>query len=410
MFWIITIGLTLIATVLFAVALRRGGADSDAVSDFDIRVYRDQLKEIEKDVARGVIDGDEAERLRTEVSRRILAADATQERRGDLAASARSQGLMIGVTALVLIAGSFALYVGIGPITGLGAPGYGDLSLQNRIAQAEVLRLNRPSQATAEERAVPPATSEADGDYIALVRQLRDAVAQRPDDLEGHVLLVRAEARLGDFVAAHQTQQKVIALKGETITVDDLGRYANLLVLAADGYVSPETEAVVTEMLSVQPNHPLARYYYGLMLSQTGRPDLAFRMWDALLREGPAEAPWIAPILGQIEDLAARSGVRYQIPPIGAGRGPSQEDIDAAEDLTPTERIEMIRGMVSGLAERLSTEGGPPEDWAQLISSLGVLGRIDDARLVYQNALEVFSDDPTALDIVNRAADRAGLI
>jgi cytochrome c-type biogenesis protein CcmH len=77
--------------------------------------------------------------------------------------------------------------------------------------------------------------------------------------------------------------------------------------------------------------------------------------------------------------------------------------------MTGAERIEMIEGMVSGLSERLASEGGPAPDWAQLIGALGVLGRTDQALAIYQNAQTVFSDDKTAIDLITRAAQRAGV-
>ena len=104
-----------------------------------------------------------------------------------------------------------------------------------------------------------------------------------------------------------------------------------------------------------------------------------------------------------------RAGVNYALPAIGTGRGPSQDQIDAAQDLSPAERMEMIEGMVSGLGERLATDGGPVEDWAQLISALGVLGRMDEAAAILANARQAFGADPTAVDILARVADRIGL-
>ena len=182
------------------------------------------------------------------------------------------------------------------------------------------------------------------------------------------------------------------------------------MVLAAGGYVSPEAEAVAETILARDAQNGVARYYWGLMQLQTGRPDRAFRVWDALLRAGPEDAPWISPILAQIEDVARDAGVRYQLPVIGSGRGPSNEDIEAAEAMSPAERMQMIQGMVSGLAERLASEGGPPDDWAQLITALGVLGRFDQAVVVFENAKRVYGEDPGAMDVINGAADRAGIL
>ena len=175
--------------------------------------------------------------------------------------------------------------------------------------------------------------------------------------------------------------------------------------------VSPEAEEVLTQVLSRDPTNGAARYYIGLMLAQTGRPDNAFRIWDQLLREGPREAAWIEPILAQIEELAFRAGVTYQLPEIGpglnTGDGPTAADIEAAGELSPSERLEMIESMVQGLSDRLGTEGGPVQDWAQLITALGVLGQTGAARAVYENAVQVFADDTRALDLLLRAGQRA---
>lgn len=41
----------------------------------DLEVYRDQLREVEADAARGMIDAQSAEQARIEISRRILSAE-----------------------------------------------------------------------------------------------------------------------------------------------------------------------------------------------------------------------------------------------------------------------------------------------------------------------------------------------
>ncbi len=370
----------------------------------DVQVYRDQLAEVERDVARGVLPDADATRVRTEISRRILAADAA----GHIVVSAggKPSPVVTSVIAVVLLGGSLALY------WQLGAPGYGDLALQDRIARAEDMRLNRPDQATAEAELpaadLPP---ELSSEYQALLTRLRDTVAARPDDIQGNMLLAQNEARVGNYAAAAAAQGKVVRLKGTEASVEEVSGYAELMVMAAGGYVSPEAEAVLRAVLSREVENGTARYYWGLMLVQTGRPDLAFRMWDGLLRRGPEDAPWIAPILAQIGPIATLAGVDYTVPEIGSGalRGPSTEDVDAAQDMTPAERMEMIGGMVETLSSRLATQGGPVEDWARLISSLGVLGETARARSIYENAVEVFADDPAAMDDIQRAGERAGV-
>ncbi|WP_187432070.1 hypothetical protein ROLI_025180 [Roseobacter fucihabitans] len=404
LFWITAGVLALCVTLLLALGLRapRLGTVEPAAA-YDLRVYRDQLREIDKDLARGVVDEADAERIRAEVSRRILTADANlQADQITLDATRGAAKLVAAAIALVLIGGSFGLYLQ------LGAPGYGDLALADRIEMADTARTERPSQATAE-ASLPPhqMPSDASPDYVALVAQLRETVAARPDDLQGNILLAQNEANMGNFAAAARAQSQVLRIKGADAGPADFLDYADMLVLAAGGYVSPEAETALRRTLSFDQANGAARYYMGLMMAQTGRPDTAFRMWDALLREGPESAPWIPPILTQIEEMAFRAGVTYQIPQIGAGRGPNAADIEAAGDMSPAERMEMIQSMVGGLSERLATEGGTVDEWAQLIGALGVLGRTGQARAVYENAIEVFADDTRALDHLLRAGQRA---
>lgn len=403
LFWIITGLLTLGVVATLALALMRGTADERPPAAYDLDVYRDQLREVARDLERGVLSEADAERATNEVSRRILAADAALARSQSGMHVGRAAPVVALGTALILIGGTFYIYLE------LGAPGYGDLALRDRIESAQILRAERPSQDAAEASLPSPPLSDASPDYVALVEQLRDAVQNRPDDLEGLILLSQAESRLGNFAAAHAAKAQVIEQKGADATATDFSEYADLMILAAGGYVSPEAEAVLERTLAMDPTDGPARYYFGLMMSQTGRPDTALRVWDQLLREGPEDAPWITPIDAQITNMAMRAGVDYARPAIGSGRGPSQADIAAAEDMTPSERMDMIRGMVTGLSDRLATEGGPVEEWAQLISALGTLGEIEQSRAIFNNAMDVFGNDLTAVDILNRTADRVGL-
>jgi len=404
-FWLIAAaGAALVSLVLLRALWRGAQSPVPARTEHDLQVYRDQLAEVEREVAREVLSEADAARVRTEISRRILAADTS--RADAVQPGAGPSKLVMGVIALAMIGGSLALYLQ------LGAPGYGDLALKDRIAFAQELRENRPTQAAAQAGLPPtPGLADLSPEYAALLKQLRETVAKRPDDIQGQTLLAQNEARVGNFVAAATAQSAVVRIKGAEASVEDVAGYAELLVLAAGGYVSPEAEAVLRAVLARDVENGTARYYWGLMLVQTGRPDQAFKMWDGLLRRGPEDAPWIEPILAQIEPIAEMAGVDYTVPEIGVGalRGPSADDIEAAQDMTPAQRMEMIGSMVDGLSERLATQGGPVEDWSRLISSLGVLGQTDRAQAIYDNALEVFAGDPSALDEIFRAGERASL-
>jgi cytochrome c-type biogenesis protein CcmH len=203
----------------------------------------------------------------------------------------------------------------------------------------------------------------------------------------------------------------VIALRGEAAEVRDLAGRAELLVQAAGGYVSPEAEAAFREVLDRDPVNGAARFYLGLLDWQTGRPDRAFSIWRDLLEQSPPDAPWVAPIRAGIGELAQMAGVRYTPPPEGAAplRGPQAADIDAAGRMSAADRMDMISGMVSGLAQRLADQGGAPDEWAQLIRAYGVLQQTDRADAAWRQAQAAHGRDPGAMDIIRAAAQDAGV-
>ncbi|HEX5930543.1 MAG TPA: c-type cytochrome biogenesis protein CcmI, partial [Methyloceanibacter sp.] len=73
--WLVLAGLTAIVLFVLLRPLMAAGMESRAAESFDAAVYRDQLKEIESDRARGLIGDREAEAARIEIARRLLAAD-----------------------------------------------------------------------------------------------------------------------------------------------------------------------------------------------------------------------------------------------------------------------------------------------------------------------------------------------
>lgn len=404
-FWVIVTALSvLVALVMGRTLIRPRHADVPDPAEYDLKVYRDQLAEVERDVARGIIAEEDAARARTEISRRILQADAQRQGVAETASAPRPWAF--GLVAVALIGGSLALYMQI------GQPGYGDLALKDRIAFAEELRANRPDQQTAmANMPASPALAEVTPEFASLMERLRATVAERPHDLQGHALLAQNEARIGNFAGAITAQEGVLRIKGDDATASDIADYGELLVMAAGIYVSPEAEAAFRTALTLDENDGRARYYLGVMMIQTGRPDVAFRLWDGLLRRGPADAPWIEPILAQIETTAQLAGVNYSIPAIGSGAapGPSVEDMEAAAAMSAEDRMAMISGMVEGLSTRLATEGGPPRDWARLITSLAIMGNAQQSRAVFDNAMQVYGDNPGAVDIIRKAGQDAGV-
>ena len=408
LFWIISAALALLIAALFALALLTRRAEAEHPAAYDLRIYRDQLKEVERDLARGVINEADAERIRTEVGRRVLAADAQLAIADVSSQQPRALTIVIAATiALILTGGGVAIY------TQLGTPGLGDLPHKARLQASQDLYSSRSSHEAFLARLPVRNAQQQEAGYLELVERLREAVASRPDELQGQQFLAQSEARLGNYAAARAAQSAVIRLKGEAVGASDFVTMAQMYITEADGYVSPEAEAALRRALRADRTDPVARYFLGQMWLQNDRPDRAFGLWSQLLNEGPEEAPWIAPIRQSIDDIAWLAGVEYTQPAPSEMAtdmpGPTVQDIENAGEMTPEERQEMVQSMVQRLNDRLATEGGTPEEWARLISAYGSLGDEGRARAIWLEAQQRFADTPDALETVRRGAARAGV-
>ena len=376
---------------------RRSGMGSAAS---DVQVYRDQLKEVARDKARGVLAEAEAEAVRLEVSRRLLDADRRARARDEHAPGNRR--LAAGIIVAALVAGGVGIYLA------QGSPGTPDLPINARLAALETAARDRLGQEEAETMAAPdlPRPEFVAEDFRNLMDRLREAVRERPSDIRGLTLLAGNEARLGNFAAARRAQEQLLAAKDGGITNDDLAAMIEMMVFSAGGYVSPEAEEYVSRLLALDPANRTGRYFLGLLQVQVGRPDLAFPLWRDLLETGMPGEPWMPVLRAGIVDVAAGAGVTYEPPAL---RGPTAAEIAAAGDIEAEDREAMIRGMVEGLATRLAEEGGRPEEWAQLVHSLMVLGDDQRALNTYIEAQAVFGDDAAAMAIIRDAGARAGL-
>jgi cytochrome c-type biogenesis protein CcmH len=403
-FWISAAAMVMMVAVVLVQAIRQAGRVAPGpVSSRaeDMAIYRDQLAEVDRDLARGVIAPQEADRLRIEVQRRLLEAD----RAAPVAPVARPVGLPLaaGVVALALV-GAAVLYMS------LGAPGYPDLPISERLALADADYRARPHQDVAEAKA-PPFTPAPDVDKttLDLIARLRAAVTARPDDLQGQGLLAQNEAGLGNFAVARKAQEAVVRLKGDAATAQDYTVLAELQIYAAGGLVTPEAEASLMAALKRDPKDAASRFYLGLMAAQVGRPDKTFAMWRPLLDESAPDASYLATIRARLQDVADAAGIPYQAPAAADGKGPTAGEMANAAQMSPEDRQKMIEGMVGGLETRLMADGGPVEDWTKLINALGVLKATDRAKAAYAKAEVDFAGKPGELSALKAAAVQAGV-
>lgn len=361
----------------------------------DIAVYRDQLGEIDRDIERGVLSIEQAKAARIEVQRRILAADQRIKQQSENQKVATANGGLRAIAAAVMvafIAGGLGLYLDLGSPTMPDRPIASRIDEINAVRQAEVANDDRKQVLN------------------RAVSDLSQQLLENPNNLKAWELLGASLMALGRPEEAQTAFLEAVKLSDRD--GDYLAMYAESLVRSSNGQINALSRGVLNEAATTDSTDPRIQYYLGLADAQDGDIAAAVDRWIALANSAPADAGWLPMVVSRINDAALAQGIdiegRLNLQQ-GIARGPSQDDIEAAQQMTPEERQQMIVSMVEGLAERLETEPNNPDGWARLMQAYMVLGKTDDARSAYQKAGEVFADQPELVSRFDSLAKEIGI-
>jgi len=363
----------------------------------DLAVYRDQLSEIDRDIERGVLSAEQADAARTEVQRRILAADQRIKKQQPTdtieQTSANKPVRAIAAGFIVLfIAGGFGLYLD------LGNPTMPDRPITSRTDEINAVRMAQ--------------TADEDRQSVLnrAVSDLSQRLLENPDDLRAWELLGASLMALGRPEEAQTAFLETVKRSGRD--GDYLAMYAESLIRSNNGQINTAARGVLREAEKTDSTDPRIQFYLGLADAQEGNVGAAVDRWIALANGAPGDAPWLPMVVGRINEAALAQGIDIEGRLNLAGNtspGPSQEDIAAAQEMTPEEQQQMIMSMVNGLAERLEAEPNNPDGWARLMQAYMVLGREDDAKAAFEKASTVFADQPEMIARFDSLAQEIGI-
>ena len=369
--WVVFAFMTVAAIVAVCWPLLRG--PRKVAGGSDLLVYKDQLREIDRDRANGLIGESEAEAARLEVSRRLLAAANTSTTTIAPAESGlrvvKRRRAAIVTAAVVLSLGALGLYVALGSPNIPGEPAFARVK-----------------------------TPEGQQSIAGLVSQVEARLARNPNDGTGWEVIAPVYLRLGRFDDAVEARKKSLQLNGESATREaDLGEAE---AAAADGIVTADARAAFERAVTLDPHEAKARYFLGLAAEQDGRAQDAASIWRSLLADAPSGAAWTSFVR---EALARVTGA----PPAEAG--PSASDVAAAANMSEEARRDMISGMVARLADRLRDNSADVDGWLRLVRAYTVLGDRDKARSAAADARRALADHPEDLRRIDDLVKTLGL-
>jgi len=373
-FWIAVGLLSAITLFLLAAPVWRKSKEEAVRADYDLNVFKDQLKELDRDLERNLISEEEAETARLEIQRRLLAADEKRKtQQANLQRPSKKTLALSSVLGAVVVVGSFVLY------GKLGMPGYGDVPYASRNIEQEKRQ----------------ASANPDG-MVKEIAALKKRLEQEPQDIDAWMLLartLRSVGRLDESVQAYE-----FALKYSDRHPDILADYAEAKIYADQGAVKKETIEALIEAIKTDPAQMKARFYLGYAKAHVEDYQAAIQTWVDLLAMAPPQAPWVPQVQKQIDLAAKSSGLNpadFQPSAMAknmakqfaleweqeeqAQPGPTREQMQQAQEMTAEERNEMIRSMVQRLADRLEENPNDPEGWQRLANAYQVLGEKEKA-------------------------------
>ncbi|CAA2140587.1 c-type cytochrome biogenesis protein CcmI [Hyphomicrobium sp. ghe19] len=392
-FWILVAGLVAAVTLAITRPLMRPSLPSTDTAGPDIAVYKDQLKEIDSDEARGALGSVDAESARAEIGRRILRVSQDHPKAGAHARYPERNRFVVPVsiaTAIALPIASLGLYLTY------GAPGLPSQPLSERLAAAS--NANKPN------------------DLIAKVEErLRD----HPEDGTGWDVIAPVYYAMGRYADAATAFQNAIRLIGES--PKRLQGFANARIHIENGVVPEDARKALERIIVLAPDSSIEpRIWLALAKEQDGRVSDAAADYRKLIAEAPADAPWRK----VIEERLANIGKGIGSPPAGdgsqgaagnAGTAPTSASPAANPEaaaimaMNPEERQAFIARMVDSLAARLKSDGNDAAGWVKLIRAYQILGRRDDAIKALTDARANLKDNQDGLAEVEHLARQLGL-
>lgn len=285
LFWILAS--TLVVAVLVALLRpllwpgRSAWMDDTAASN--LRLLREQMAELDAELAAGTLEPEQHAAARAELERRVLEETAVVDTQVTARPGrASALALAVAVPALAVV-----LYAVLG----------------NRQALD-------PAAASAPVQVEAPATAEA---VEALVQRLADRMKSQPEDPNGWALLGRAYSGMERFEEARDAYAQAVR-RQPTPDASLLADYADVLAMTLGRRLAGEPEKLIQQALALEPDHLKALALAGSLAMERDDFKGALKHWERARAVAPPDSPFARGLDPGIEEARSRAG----LPPLAA--------------------------------------------------------------------------------------------
>lgn len=285
LFWLICAGLAAIALAfVLPTLLQRAAADNENnKTEANVEIYRDQLRELEADLANGIVSPEQYRQDRDEIERRLLddVADSSELRKQ--ASPAPSQKAVVYAVAFGIPVVAVVLYLLIGTSAALsGVP---------------------PQTATTGNVDAARMTQQG---IEANVAVLAKRLEQNPNDADGWTMLGRSYITLEKYREASDAYAKASALKSQD--ADILVQYAFALAMANNRQLQGQPTDLIKRALQISPENPQALELAGEAEFEARNYKQAIAHWQKVLEKSSGNAQLTKAISERIDEAKSLAG------------------------------------------------------------------------------------------------------
>ncbi len=314
LFWVYAALLTAVALALLLTPLLRtrataGGEASRAAAN--LAVFRDQLVELDADVAAGTINHEQWEAARADLQRGLLEDTDAQPAAAAAPVAGSKAAAIIVLVALPLA--SVLLYMALGSRQGL--------------------------EQTATAGAQQGASHELSKEQIeGMVARLAQRLESNPGDVTGWVMLARSYNAMGRFADAAAAYARVEA--GFSQDAQFLADYADTLAMAQGQRLDGKPEALIQRALKADPNNVKALALAGTVDFERGGYAKAIEYWRRMLPLLPPDSEMVSSISASIEEAQGKMGQGGSVrPAVAALEKPTSASVTKVSSVSGTVKL-----------------------------------------------------------------------
>jgi len=283
-FWIVAACL-IVAALLFVIPpLFRNETSAELDRrEVNISIYKNQLAELEEDLAAGDVTQEQYDKSRQEIERRLL-EDASVAEAGQAKSSKGLSTVSSVIVALAIPALAIAVYFKVGNPDALDPEKYAQSMAQQQSPHGSGDMSSAEMQAQIE----------------MMVGRLAQKLQDDPSDIQGWVMLGRSMTVLGRYDEAVKAYESAIQLTGDDPNV--LADYADAIAMANGESLEGKPMELLLHALEIDPNNQKALWLGGTGLFERGDFEGAIRYWSHLKDLLPAGSEDMDAMTANIEE------------------------------------------------------------------------------------------------------------